>query len=151
MYFVWLSLWDIKGLYSGCCNGVLYVIQVLFWGLRELKKVQLLSVDRPQVFIECAGKGLRSSVIQSYKNNPNFTTLVDAFDLELPENENLHPPLNISVVDWRAFGRSTLVGNYVINNLKPFKYTPPALSAPTSPLGPQSRESKSQILPSFLL
>ena len=57
------------------------VVQVLFWGLRELKKVQLLSVDRPQVFIECAGKSLRSSVIQSYKTNPNFTTLVDAFDL----------------------------------------------------------------------
>uniref|UniRef100_A0AAZ3SED4 C2 domain-containing protein n=1 Tax=Oncorhynchus tshawytscha TaxID=74940 RepID=A0AAZ3SED4_ONCTS len=106
-----------------------YRLEVLFWGLRELKKVQLLSVDRPQVFIECAGKSLRSSVIQSYKTNPNFTTLVDAFDLELPENENLHPPLNISVVDWRAFGRSTVVGNYTINNLKPFKYThPPALS-----------------------
>uniref|UniRef100_A0A673ZL07 Fer-1 like family member 6 n=1 Tax=Salmo trutta TaxID=8032 RepID=A0A673ZL07_SALTR len=123
-----------------------YRLEVLFWGLRELKKVQLLSVDRPQVFIECAGKGLRSSVIQSYKTNPNFTTLVDAFDL-LPENENLHPPLNISVVDWRAFGRSTVVGNYTINNLKPFKYTaPPVLSAPTSPRGPDSRDGKRQIL-----
>uniref|UniRef100_A0A8K9UN59 Fer-1 like family member 6 n=1 Tax=Oncorhynchus mykiss TaxID=8022 RepID=A0A8K9UN59_ONCMY len=117
-----------------------YRLEVLFWGLRELKKVQLLSVDRPQVFIECAGKSLRSSVIQSYKTNPNFTTLVDAFDL-LPENENLHPPLNISVVDWRAFGRSTVVGNYTINNLKPFKYTPPpTLSAPTSPRGPDKEE-----------
>lgn len=27
----------------------LCVCQVLFWGLRELKKVQFLSVDRPQV------------------------------------------------------------------------------------------------------
>lgn len=44
---------------------------------------------------------------------------------ELPENELLHPPLTITVVDWRAFGRSTLVGNHVINNLKAFKYTPP--------------------------
>uniref|UniRef100_UPI003AADEC2C fer-1-like protein 6 n=1 Tax=Centroberyx gerrardi TaxID=166262 RepID=UPI003AADEC2C len=102
-----------------------YRLEVLFWGLRELKKVQLLTVDRPQVFIECAGKALRSSVIQKYKSNPNFTTLVDTIELELPENEHLHPPLSISVVDWRAFGRSTLVGNHVINNLKAFKYTPP--------------------------
>uniref|UniRef100_A0A3Q2DZI6 Fer-1 like family member 6 n=1 Tax=Cyprinodon variegatus TaxID=28743 RepID=A0A3Q2DZI6_CYPVA len=58
-----------------------YRLEVLFWGLRELKKVQLLSVDRPQVFIECAGKTLRSSVIQKYKSNPNFTTLVDAIEL----------------------------------------------------------------------
>ncbi|KAM4731898.1 fer-1-like protein 6 [Anableps anableps] len=102
-----------------------YRLEVLFWGLRELKKVQLLSVDRPQVFIECAGKTLRSSVIQKYKSNPNFTTLLDAIELELPENEHLHPPLSITVVDWRAFGRSTLVGNHIINNLKAFKYTPP--------------------------
>uniref|UniRef100_A0A7N6BQ01 C2 domain-containing protein n=1 Tax=Anabas testudineus TaxID=64144 RepID=A0A7N6BQ01_ANATE len=108
-----------------------YRLEVLFWGLRELKKVQLLSVDRPQVFIECAGKTLRSSVIQKYKSNPNFTTLVNAIELELPENEHLHPPLSITVVDWRAFGRSTLVGNHIINNLRAFKYTPPpAMPAP---------------------
>lgn len=39
---------------------------------------------------------------------------------ELPENELLHPPLSICVVDWRAFGRSTLVGTYTINCLKQF-------------------------------
>ncbi|KAE8299646.1 Fer-1-like protein 6 [Larimichthys crocea] len=83
-----------------------YRLEVLFWGLRELKKVQFLSVDRPQVFIECAGKTLRSSVIQKYKSSPNFTTLVDVIELELPENEHLHPPLSITVVDWRAFGPS---------------------------------------------
>ncbi|XP_078796311.1 fer-1-like protein 6 isoform X2 [Oryzias latipes] len=108
-----------------------YRLEVLFWGLRELKKVQLLSVDRPQVFIECSGKTLRSSVIQKYKSNPNFTTLVDAMELELPEKEHLHPPLSITVVDWRAFGRSTLVGNHIINNLKAFKYTPPPAAPPS--------------------
>ncbi|KAG9271565.1 fer-1-like protein 6 [Astyanax mexicanus] len=107
-----------------------YRIEVLFWGLRELKKVQLLTVDRPQVFIECAGKGVSSSVIQSYKSNPNFSMIVDAFEVELPEDEYLHPPLTITVVDWRAFGRSTLVGNHVINNLVLFKYTPPSLPPP---------------------
>lgn len=60
---------------------ILFILQALFWGLRELKKVQLLSVDRPQVFIECAGKGVRSSVIQSYKSNPNFSVLVDVFEM----------------------------------------------------------------------
>ncbi|NXD20077.1 FR1L6 protein, partial [Spelaeornis formosus] len=40
--------------------------------------------------------------------------------LELPENELLHPPLSICVVDWRAFGRSTLVGTHTINCLKQF-------------------------------
>ncbi|XP_040913171.1 fer-1-like protein 6 isoform X2 [Toxotes jaculatrix] len=137
-----------------------YRLEVLFWGLRELKKVQFLSVDRPQVFIECAGKTLRSSVIQKYKANPNFTMLVDAIELELPENEHLHPPLSITVVDWRAFGRSTLVGNHIINNLKAFKYIPPpplpapmqthkppkvtCTPGPALPPEPQSTEGLSQ-------
>ncbi|XP_045716944.1 fer-1-like protein 6 isoform X2 [Phyllostomus hastatus] len=97
-----------------------YRVEVLFWGVREMKKVQLLSVDRPQVLIECAGRGVKSCVIQSYKNNPNFSIQADAFEVELPENELLHPPLSICVVDWRAFGRSTLVGTYTINCLKQF-------------------------------
>ncbi|XP_037659322.1 fer-1-like protein 6 isoform X2 [Choloepus didactylus] len=97
-----------------------YRVEVLFWGVREMKKVQLLSVDRPQVLIECGGKGVKSCVIQSYKNNPNFSLQADAFEVELPENELLHPPLSICVVDWRAFGRSTLVGTYTINCLKQF-------------------------------
>lgn len=85
-----------------------------------MKKVQLLSVDRPQVVIECGGRGVKSCVIQSYKNNPNFSVQADAFEVELPENELLHPPLSICVVDWRAFGRSTLVGTHTINCLKQF-------------------------------
>lgn len=57
---------------------------------------------------------------------------------ELPENEHLLPPLSITVVDWRAFGRSTLVGNHIINNLKAFKYTPPpALPAPAQTQAPR--------------
>ncbi|XP_046320928.1 fer-1-like protein 6 isoform X1 [Marmota monax] len=107
-----------------------YRVEVLFWGVREMKKVQLLSVDRPQVLIECGGRGVKSCVIQSYKNNPNFSVQADAFEVELPENELLHPPLSICVVDWRAFGRSTLVGTYTINCLKQFlckSIEPPAL------------------------
>lgn len=120
-----------------------YKLEVLFWGLRELKKVQLLTVDRPQVFIECAGKTLHSSVIPKYRSNPNFPTLLDVIELELPENEHLHPHLTITVVDWRAFGRSTLVGNHIVSNLKLYKCTPPHITSaqtstiPKAPLPPK--------------
>uniref|UniRef100_A0A672TY73 Fer-1 like family member 6 n=1 Tax=Strigops habroptila TaxID=2489341 RepID=A0A672TY73_STRHB len=114
-----------------------YRVEVLFWGVRELKKVQLLSVDRPQVLIECAGKGVKSPVIQSYKKNPNFSGLADWFEVELPENELLHPPLSICVVDWRAFGRSTLVGTHTINCLKQFLCKPQ--------LGPQATPNRLDI------
>ncbi|CAL8300499.1 unnamed protein product, partial [Boreogadus saida] len=102
-----------------------YRIEVLFWGLRDLKRVNLAQVDRPRVDIECAGKGVQSALIPNYKKNPNFSTLVKWFEVDLPENELLHPPLNIRVVDCRAFGRYTLVGSHAVTSLRKFIYRPP--------------------------
>ncbi|KAM6221260.1 otoferlin isoform 3-T3 [Rhynchocyon petersi] len=107
-----------------------YRIEVLFWGLRDLKRVNLAQVDRPRVDIECAGKGVQSSLIHNYKKNPNFNTLVKWFEVDLPENELLHPPLNIRVVDCRAFGRYTLVGSHAVSSLRRFIYRPADHSAP---------------------
>ncbi|XP_050994691.1 otoferlin isoform X8 [Labeo rohita] len=106
-----------------------YRIEVLFWGLRDLKRVNLAQVDRPRVDIECAGKGVQSALIQNYKKNPNFSTLVKWFEVDLPENELLHPPLNIRVVDCRAFGRYTLVGSHAVTSLRKFIYSPPDKTA----------------------
>ncbi|XP_033032209.1 otoferlin isoform X3 [Trachypithecus francoisi] len=108
-----------------------YRVEVLFWGLRDLKRVNLAQVDRPRVDIECAGKGVQSSLIHNYKKNPNFNTLVKWFEVDLPENELLHPPLNIRVVDCRAFGRYTLVGSHAVSSLRRFIYRPPDRSAPS--------------------
>eukprot|EP00079_Xenopus_tropicalis_P030636 XP_012826776.1 PREDICTED: otoferlin [Xenopus tropicalis] len=102
-----------------------YRVEVLFWGLRDLKRVNLAQVDRPRVDIECAGRGVQSALIQNYKKNPNFSTLVKWFEVDLPENELLHPPLNIRVVDCRAFGRYTLVGSHAVSSLRRFIYRPP--------------------------
>uniref|UniRef100_A0A670HYT0 Otoferlin n=1 Tax=Podarcis muralis TaxID=64176 RepID=A0A670HYT0_PODMU len=58
-----------------------YRVEILFWGLRDLKRVNLAQVDRPRVDIECAGRGVQSSLIQNYKKNPNFSTLVKWFEV----------------------------------------------------------------------
>ncbi|NXW84084.1 FR1L4 protein, partial [Alopecoenas beccarii] len=95
-------------------------IEILFWGLRDLKRVNLFEVDQPQVIIECAGKKVESEVIMAYKENPNFTELVKYMDVELPEQVYLHPPLSIFVVEKRAFGRTVLVGTHVVSDVMRF-------------------------------
>ncbi|NWU39572.1 FR1L4 protein, partial [Hylia prasina] len=95
-------------------------IEILFWGLRDLKRVNLFEVEEPQVIIECAGKKVESEVIVSYKENPNFTELVKYMDVELPEQVYLHPPLSIFVVEKRAFGRTVLVGSHAVSNVMKF-------------------------------
>ncbi|NXK46221.1 FR1L4 protein, partial [Chauna torquata] len=95
-------------------------IEILFWGLRDLKRVNLFEVDQPQVIIECAGKKVESEVIVAYKENPNFTELVKYMDVELPEQVYLHPPLSIFVVEKRSFGRTVLVGTHVVSDVMKF-------------------------------
>ncbi|NXS67873.1 FR1L4 protein, partial [Pandion haliaetus] len=95
-------------------------VEILFWGLRDLKRVNLFEVDQPQVIIECAGKKVESEVIMAYKENPNFTEVVKYMDVELPEQVYLHPPLSIFVVEKRAFGRTVLVGTHVVSDVMKF-------------------------------
>ena len=75
---------------------------MLFWGLRDLKRVSWMTVDKPRVDIECAGHIVQSSVIANAKKNPNFSTTVKFLDIELPEQEIYCPPITIRVVDCRC-------------------------------------------------
>ncbi|OPJ82667.1 fer-1-like protein 4 [Patagioenas fasciata monilis] len=120
-------------------------IEILFWGLRDLKRVNLFEVDQPQVIIECAGKKVESEVIMAYKENPNFTELVKYMDVELPEQVYLHPPLSIFVVEKRAFGRTVLVGTHVVSNV--MKFSPRELEEEPEDV-PKARKVSSQHLPS---
>ncbi|XP_075994487.1 fer-1-like protein 4 [Genypterus blacodes] len=92
-------------------------IEVLFWGMRDLKRVQLFEVERPMVRMECAGQQLESEEIESYKLHPNFKEMASYMDVELPEQPYLHPPLTLSVVERRSFGRLVLVGSNVVQSL----------------------------------
>ena len=55
--------------------------QVLFWGVRDFRRIQLLSVDRPRVDVECAGKILQSKRIDNIDKNSNFDEPLQYFDL----------------------------------------------------------------------
>ncbi|XP_066527462.1 fer-1-like protein 4 [Hoplias malabaricus] len=95
-------------------------IEVLYWGLRDLKRVNLFEVEKPRVRMECAGQMIESEEIENYKQNPNFSEIVKHFDVELPELVYLHPPLTIFVMEQRAFGRMVLVGTHVVQSLMHF-------------------------------
>ncbi|XP_031461526.1 fer-1-like protein 4 [Phasianus colchicus] len=120
-------------------------IEILFWGLRDLKRVNLFEVDQPQVIIECAGKKVESEVIVAYNENPNFTELVKYMDVELPEQVYLHPPLSIFVVEKRAFGRTVLVGTHVVSDV--MKFSPRELEEEETEDVPKARKFSTRHLP----
>ncbi|GAB0097053.1 Otoferlin [Sergentomyia squamirostris] len=106
-------------------NLARFRIEVLFWGLRDLKRIHFMSVDKPRIDVECSGKILSSSIIQNAKKNPNFPNMQKFFDLELPIEETYAPPITIRCVDCRSFGRYTLVGTHQISSVHKYMKRPP--------------------------
>ncbi|XP_075247387.1 otoferlin-like isoform X2 [Convolutriloba macropyga] len=97
-----------------------YRLEVLFWGLRNLKRINLMKVDKPKVIIEVGNSSLVSEVILDIDRKPNFNVPVKFIaEIDLPQREVYMPPVTIRVMDCRKFGRETLVGTHSIHSLAP--------------------------------
>ena len=57
------------------------MIEVLAWGVRNMKTFQLSDVDCPQVIFECGGHKIETETIKNVKQNPNFSKPVIYFDI----------------------------------------------------------------------
>ncbi len=55
--------------------------QILCWGVRDMKRYQLLKVTSPMVELECGGTVVRSEPIKDTEENPNFPKPVISFDV----------------------------------------------------------------------
>ncbi|XP_060557298.1 dysferlin-like isoform X3 [Ruditapes philippinarum] len=99
-------------------------IEVLCWGVRNMKKYQLSSVTSPSIEFEVSGNVVQSNMIKNTKRNPNFGTPHLFFDVMLPKEELYMPPVNIRVRDHRQFGRKPTVGLHVLKSLEKFRIDP---------------------------
>ncbi|XP_025096654.1 myoferlin-like isoform X4 [Pomacea canaliculata] len=99
-------------------------IEVLCWGVRNMKKYQLANVNSPSIHFECGGNVRESAVLRNAKKNPNFDNPLLFFDVMLPKEELYMPPMNIRVIDHRNFGRHPTVGVHVLKTLEEFRNNP---------------------------
>ncbi|XP_016421552.1 dysferlin isoform X5 [Sinocyclocheilus rhinocerous] len=102
-------------------------IEILAWGLRNLKSFQLASVTSPSLQVECGGSVVQSCVIRNTKKNPNFEVNTLFIDVRLPKEELYMPPLVIKVIDNRQFGRKPVVGQCTVHSLNEFHWQPESL------------------------
>lgn len=57
------------------------LLQVLCWGVRDMKRFRWSHVTSPMVEIECGGGSVSSKPIKNAKDNPNFPNPVISFDV----------------------------------------------------------------------
>uniref|UniRef100_A0A671V8M9 Dysferlin, limb girdle muscular dystrophy 2B (autosomal recessive) n=1 Tax=Sparus aurata TaxID=8175 RepID=A0A671V8M9_SPAAU len=99
-------------------------IEIIAWGVRNLKSFQLASVTSPSLQVECGGSVIQSCVIRSVKKNPNFDVNKLILDVRLPTEELYMPPIVIKVIDNRQFGRKPVVGQCTIRSLEEYRCIP---------------------------
>ncbi|CAF1980765.1 unnamed protein product [Rotaria magnacalcarata] len=86
-------------------------IEILCWGVRNMKTFMLSDVDCPQVVVEVGGHEIESTIIKM-----------------LPKEDPYAPPMNIKGKDHRSFGRKPVVGFHVIKSLEQYRCDPTAPS-----------------------
>ncbi|XP_008563197.1 PREDICTED: dysferlin-like, partial [Galeopterus variegatus] len=111
-------------------------IEILAWGLRNMKSYQLASVSSPSLVVECGGQMVQSCVIRNLRKNPNFDICTLFMEVMLPREELYCPPIVIKVIDNRQFGRRPVVGQCTIRSLESFLCDPYSAESPSPQGGP---------------
>ncbi|CAF3469754.1 unnamed protein product [Rotaria socialis] len=105
-----------------------YEIEIMFWGLREFRTINLQPIQQAEVTIECAGARVTKSIknVQKYPNFESTTKEANKYVLlvNLPDDDNFWPHLSILCVQTRLFGMKEVVGNLVVTNLQKYVRKP---------------------------
>ncbi|XP_075890689.1 myoferlin-like isoform X2 [Nelusetta ayraudi] len=107
----------------------LTAVEILVWGLRNMKSYQLAAVSSPSLVVECGGQRVESAVIRNMKKSPNFPGSVLFIKVLLPKDEMYTPPVVLKVIDHRPFGRKPVVGQCTITSLEQFRCDPYVITA----------------------
>lgn len=98
-------------------------IEIVFWGVRNLKKINMHSINKPKIVVQCTNTNLTSDTITNVKKNPNFSNPIRIFEAVFSEQEEYAPPLRLKLFDSRNFGVTVLSGTH-ITSMGSFFYKP---------------------------
>nr|XP_020638558.1 myoferlin isoform X2 [Pogona vitticeps] len=111
----------------------LTAIEILAWGLRNMKNYQMAPVTSPSLIVQCGSEMVESVVIKNLKKTPNFPGSVLFMKVLLPKEELYTPSLVLKVIDHRPFGRKPIVGQCTIDLLEHFRCDPYAAKEDIAP------------------
>ncbi|XP_025031267.1 myoferlin-like, partial [Python bivittatus] len=102
----------------------LMAVEILAWGLRDMKNYNLMVVNNPSLIIECGGESIQTTTIRNFQEYPNFSLNIYLMKVYLPVDEDYSPPIEMKVIDHRDFGYKPMVGHATIRSLSQYYCNP---------------------------
>ncbi|XP_026570927.1 fer-1-like protein 5 [Pseudonaja textilis] len=102
----------------------LMAVEILAWGLRDMKNYNLMVVNNPSLIIECGGESIQTTTIRNFQEYPNFSINVYLMKVYLPVDEDYSPPIELKVIDHRDFGYKPVVGQATVRSLSQYYCNP---------------------------
>ncbi|KAL1517880.1 hypothetical protein ABEB36_001586 [Hypothenemus hampei] len=100
-----------------------YRVEVVFWGVRNLKKVNFIRINRPKVTFYCGNKQIESRVIENARKFSNFLNDIGVMDVHMPSQTEYPEAFQFKLFDSRKFG-VYVFGGISISDTTPFLFTP---------------------------
>ncbi|ERL84734.1 hypothetical protein D910_02159 [Dendroctonus ponderosae] len=100
-----------------------YRVEVLFWGVRNLKKVNLIRINRPKITFYCGNKTLESQVMENARKYSNFIKNTGVLDVNMASQEEYPEAFQFKLFDSRKFGVYVFAG-ISISDTAPFLFKP---------------------------
>ncbi|XP_071557570.1 otoferlin [Temnothorax nylanderi] len=97
-----------------------YRLEVIFWGVRDMRKIKYMPVRKPRIIVECAGVHVKSEVMKNARRFSNFEEPHIMIELEMPELDIYYPSITIKAYDSRGFGCFKYAGICIIPNIHVF-------------------------------
>ncbi|XP_067216226.1 otoferlin-like isoform X2 [Linepithema humile] len=97
-----------------------YRLEVIFWGVRDMRKINYMPVRKPRIIVECAGVHVKSEVMKNAKKFSNFEERHIMIEMEMPELDIYYPSITIKAYDSRGFGCFKYAGICIIPSIHVF-------------------------------
>ncbi|XP_058050634.1 myoferlin-like [Ahaetulla prasina] len=102
----------------------LMAVEILAWGLRDMKNYNLMIVNNPSLIVECGGESIQTTTIRNFQEYPNFSINIYLMKVYLPVDEDYSLPIELKVIDHRDFGYKPVVGQATVRSLSQYYCNP---------------------------
>ncbi|XP_050516741.1 otoferlin-like [Diabrotica virgifera virgifera] len=92
---------------------VTYKVEILFWGIRNLRKLNLMPIRRPRLSVFCGDYSLNSDTIENASRDSNFINLTESMIITFPEEKEYAPPLIMKMYESKRFGVYMYAGVHI--------------------------------------